>query len=95
MLLLQIGPVDGRPMSVRRSACLMSPTTPTMVVSSFDVVAAAFGQGAAQGILRRAVEALGEGQVDDGDFGLSFRVGRREFPARQQAAGAAWQSSRA
>ena len=35
----------------------------------------------ANGILRRAEEAFGEGQVDDCDFGRAFNVGCGEFAA--------------
>ena len=62
----------------------MSPTTPTMVMLKFVFVARAFHQLAADGILRRSEEALGEGKVDDGDFGLALCVGGREFAAHKK-----------
>jgi hypothetical protein len=43
----------------------------------FDIVAATLGDGAADGVLRRAEELLGEGQIDDRDFGLPVHVGMR------------------
>ena len=48
------------------------------------LVACAFHQLPADGILRRAEESLGKGQVNDRNTRLSLGVGRGKFPARKK-----------
>ncbi len=84
MLLLQVGLVDR---GAERRAQIGVPDVADHADDGDVVVllvACAFHQLAADGILRRAEEALGEGEIDDGDFGLALGIGGCEFAARKK-----------
>ena len=72
MLSLQIGPVDrGANLGAQIVMLDVADDTDNGRIE-FNVVAATLDDGAAQRILRRAEESLGEGQIDDGDTGLTL-----------------------
>ncbi len=62
----------------------MSPTTPTMAMLYFKSSPPPRAICRPIAFLRRAEEALGEGQIDDGDSRIALGIRVRELAAHQQ-----------
>src|ERR1700738_3893925 len=77
VLLLQIGFVDGWPEGRAEIGMLDVADDAHDGGIELRIVAAPFHYLAADGVSRRAEEALGESEIDDSDFGLPIGIGGR------------------